>query len=52
MAGLSAHDDRNAQQRLAAGGDWVKSGLVFTSEDGTALDESNVRKKFKKMLMP
>lgn len=36
--------------RLAAGSNWVESGLVFVTTIGTALDERNVRREFKAIL--
>jgi integrase len=38
-----------ADERLAAGTRWVDNGLVFTSGTGTALDDGNVRKMFKRI---
>jgi integrase len=35
-----------ASHRLAAGPEWVDNGLVFTTENGTPLDPSNVRRAF------
>jgi integrase len=37
-------------QRLAAGGEWLDTGLVFTTPLGAALDDSKVRKEFKALL--
>jgi integrase len=36
-------------ERLAAGGTWQDTGLVFTSHLGAALDAGNVRKMFKRV---
>jgi integrase len=47
---LKRHATRQKKERLLAGGDWVNSGLVFTSTIGTALDERNVRRDFKNLL--
>ena len=35
---------------MAAGGDWLETGLVFTTPAGAALDDSKVRKEFYKLL--
>ena len=35
---------------IVAGSKWQPSGLVFTSSIGTALDERNVRRRFKELL--
>ena len=48
-AALRAHKARQASERLAAGDLWVDRGLVFTTETGTPLDPSNVRKMFAKI---
>lgn len=37
--------------RLAAGSAWVESGLMFVTSIGTALDERNVRRAFKAILI-
>jgi len=47
---LKRHRNRQRKERLKAGSWWNKSGLVFTSTVGTALDERNVRKAFKAIL--
>jgi integrase len=36
--------------RLAAGNNWIESGLMFVTSIGTALDERNVRREFKAIL--
>jgi integrase len=47
---LKRHRVKQLEDRLLAGSNWVKSGLVFTSTIGTALDERNVRRSFKALL--
>ena len=47
---LRAHRTRQNLERLAAGGQWVDSGLVFTTPKGTPLEPSNVLKRFKAVL--
>jgi integrase len=46
---LRAWAGSQAGERLAAGGDWQDSGLVFTNHLGAALDAGNVRKMFKRV---
>ena len=46
---LRALLDSQADERLAAGGDWQDTGLVFTTHHGAALDAANVRKMFKRI---
>src|SRR5207249_3069747 len=40
---------RQAGKRLAGGGHWQVTGLVFTSHQGAALDAGNVRMMFKRL---
>jgi integrase len=47
---LKAHRTRQLEERLAAGGAWEDSGLVFTSPIGSALDPRNVTRQFKALL--
>jgi integrase len=47
---LRQHRIRQKKERLAAGGDWRESGLVFTTPIGTALDARNVHREFKAVL--
>jgi len=47
---LKGHRTKQLEERLAAGGRWNDSGLVFTSTLGTPLDERNVRRAFKDIL--
>ena len=44
---LRAHKERQAQERLAAGGQWSEHDLVFSTRTGGALDAVNVRREFK-----
>lgn len=49
-AALRAHRKAQAAERLKAGpGCWSETGLVFTSEVGTMLDPSNVRRTFRRV---
>jgi integrase len=41
---------QQAADRLAAGGRWHESGLVFTTALGTAMDAANVRRDFRRAL--
>jgi hypothetical protein len=41
VAALKAHRTRQLKERLAAGGDWQDTALVFTTPIGTALDSRN-----------
>jgi integrase len=47
---LKAHRKAQLEERLAAGGEWEDSGLVFTTPIGTALDPRNVTREFQGML--
>jgi integrase len=47
---LKSHRTRQLQDRLAAGGAWQESGLVFMSPIGTALEPRNVTREFRAML--
>ncbi|RCG32974.1 site-specific integrase [Sphaerisporangium album] len=47
---LSAHQERQAAARKAAGEAWPDSKLVFTSSAGTPLDAANVRRDFRRIL--
>ncbi len=46
VAALREHRKRQAEERLAAGPLWERTGLVFTSEIGTALEPRNVLRRF------
>lgn len=45
VATLRTHRVRQATDRLAAGELWVDAGLVFTTEIGTPIDPSNLRRR-------
>jgi integrase len=45
---LHALRESQAEERLLAGERWQDTGLVFTTQLGTALDAANVRKMFKR----
>lgn len=47
---LKAHRKVQLKERLAAGGAWVDSALVFTTPLGTPLDSRNVRRDFRALL--
>lgn len=46
VAALREHRKRQAAEQLAAGPTWQRTGLVFTSEIGTALEPRNVLRRF------
>lgn len=46
---LKAHRVRQAAERLAAGVIWRDTGLVFTTEIGTPIDPSNLRRGFSRL---
>jgi integrase len=46
---LRAHKAQQAKERLAAGESWQNQGLVFTTEVGTPIDPSNLRRDFDKL---
>jgi len=46
---LRAHAARQADEMLRAGDLWIETGFVFTSEVGTALDQSNLRRRLTKL---
>ena len=48
MEALRALQESQADERLAAGDRWQNTGLVFTTQLGTALDAANVRKMFRR----
>jgi integrase len=50
IVALKSHRTRQLEERLAAGGAWEDSGLVFTSPFGTPLDPSNVTREFQGLL--
>ena len=46
---LKQHRRRQKQERLIAGPEWVELGLIFTTERGTPLDPSGLRKRFEQL---
>jgi integrase len=50
VTALKAHRTRQREDRLAAGGAWEDSGLVFTSPIGTPVDPRNVTREFRVLL--
>lgn len=46
---LLAHQQRQFQERHSAGQNWVESGLVFTTNVGTAIDPRNFRRSFTRL---
>ncbi len=46
VAALREHRKRQTEERLTAGPVWERTGLVFTSEVGTALEPRNVLRRF------
>ena len=49
VAALRAHAGRQGDDMLRAGELWQETGFVFTSEVGTPLDQSNLRRRFAKV---
>ena len=47
---LRAHRTRQLEDRLAAGGRWIDSGMVFTSTVGTLMEPRTQQRKFKAIL--
>jgi integrase len=50
VAALKAHRARQLQERLAWGGAWTDTGLVFTREDGTKLNPERLSDAFLKLV--
>jgi integrase len=46
---LKAHRQRQQTERSEADGQWVETGLVFTTTVGTPIDPSNLRREFDKL---
>jgi integrase len=46
---LQAHAARQGEEMLRAGDSWHETGFVFTSEVGTPLDQSNLRRRFARL---
>jgi integrase len=49
VTALRSHKARQGRERLAAGSSWRDDGLVFSTEVGTPIDPSNLRRSFKKV---
>jgi integrase len=47
LAALRAHSTRQKEERLGIGSTWRATGLVFTTEVGTPIDPSNLRRTTK-----
>ena len=47
---LRAHRTRQLEDRLAAGGRWIDSGMVFTSTVGALMEPRTMQRKFKAIL--
>ena len=50
VTALKGHRTRQLEERLAAGGAWKESGLLFMSPIGTVLDPRNVSREFHALL--
>lgn len=50
VSAVKAHRTRQREERLAAGGDWTDSGLVFTTPIGTPLDPRSATREFHVLL--
>jgi integrase len=48
-AALKAHEKKQAVERETAGDEWTDLGLVFTTDVGTPIDPSNIRRNFDAM---
>lgn len=46
---LKEHRERQRNERSDASGQWVETGLVFTTTVGTPIDPSNLRREFDKL---
>jgi integrase len=47
---LRRHRQLQDEARVQSGADWHRTGLVFTSKVGTALDAANVRRAFRRVI--
>lgn len=50
IVALKAHRVQQNKERLATGGEWVDSGLVFTTPRGTPLDPRNATREYRTIL--
>ena len=46
VSALAAHRMSQGEERLAAGNEWVETGMVFTTRRGTLLDQRSMLRKF------
>ncbi len=51
VTALRAHRTRQLEERLAAGGAWEDSGLVFTTPLGTAMDPRAATRDYQALLV-
>jgi integrase len=47
---LRTHKTRQLEERLAAGEQWLETGMIFTSTIGTPLEPRNLNRQFTKLL--
>jgi integrase len=47
---LLSHRERQEVERLAAGGSWQESGLVFTTSVGTVIEPRNLSRTFEHLM--
>ncbi|TWV34720.1 site-specific integrase [Streptomyces misionensis] len=47
---LKTHQERQLEERRAAGTEWAETGLVFTTPTGSPLDPSNLARRFRRLL--
>lgn len=50
MEALRQHDQRQQQDRVKAGGQWVEHGLIFTNHTGGPLECRNLLRDYKQLL--
>lgn len=51
LATLARHRVRQEDERRQLGADWVETGLIFTSENGTVLDPDNLSHLFSRIAL-
>jgi integrase len=51
VSALKTHRTRQLEERLAAGAAWEDSGFVFASPVGTALEQRNVTREFRVLIV-
>jgi integrase len=47
---LKTHQERQLEERRAAGTGWAETGLVFTTPTGNPLDPTNLTRRFRRLL--